>query len=126
MFEEAMMQLGPVWKKMYYSANPADKDDLWFLIRSHMDMDDENPHHKCGMHGNVDSAMEACHMHTACKNGDSMHSACCMHGNMEKECMKACHDKKCKDGDTCTMKNGMKCVMEHGKCRMLDDNHKKK
>ena len=39
-FEPAMQRLGPMWQKMYQQANPADKDDLWYLIKHHMALDD--------------------------------------------------------------------------------------
>jgi tRNA nucleotidyltransferase/poly(A) polymerase len=41
-FEPAMRRLGPVWQNMYTQANPADRDDLWFLIKNHMALDDVN------------------------------------------------------------------------------------
>lgn len=40
-FEPAMRQLGPTWQKMYQNADPQEKEDLWFLIKNHMKIKDE-------------------------------------------------------------------------------------
>ena len=40
-FEPAMQRLGPIWQKIYQQADPADKDDLWYLIKNHMALDDD-------------------------------------------------------------------------------------
>lgn len=39
-FEKAMKMLGPQWQKMYANANQQDKDDLWYIITHHMNLDD--------------------------------------------------------------------------------------
>jgi tRNA nucleotidyltransferase/poly(A) polymerase len=40
-FEPAMQRLGPMWQKMYQGASPVDREDLWYLIKNHMALDDE-------------------------------------------------------------------------------------
>lgn len=40
-FEKAMQRLGPTWYQMYNQANPADKDDLWWVIKYHMSLKDK-------------------------------------------------------------------------------------
>lgn len=37
-FEPMMQQLGRPWHDMHNQADPADKQDLWFLIRNHMSL----------------------------------------------------------------------------------------
>lgn len=39
-FEPAMQKLSPMWKRWYEKSTPEQKDDLWFLIRHHMDLND--------------------------------------------------------------------------------------
>lgn len=41
-FEPAMRRLGPMWQSMYQEADPTDKEDLWYLIKNHMALDDES------------------------------------------------------------------------------------
>jgi len=40
-FEKGMSELGPAWQQMYSKADPQDKEDLWWLIKHHMSLDDE-------------------------------------------------------------------------------------
>lgn len=40
-FEKAMNRLGPIWHKMYEKANPTDRDDLWWIIKYHMSLKDD-------------------------------------------------------------------------------------
>lgn len=40
-FQPAMQRLGPAWQKMYKEASPADREDLWYLIKNHMALDDD-------------------------------------------------------------------------------------
>jgi len=40
-FEKAMQRLGPAWHNMYGQANSMDKEDLWWVIKYHMSLKDE-------------------------------------------------------------------------------------
>jgi len=40
-FEPAMQELGPIWKRMYEKTSEKDKEDLWFIIKNHMKLNDE-------------------------------------------------------------------------------------
>ena len=40
-FEPEMKKLDPIWHRMYEKADEKDKEDLWFVIRHHMDLKEE-------------------------------------------------------------------------------------
>ncbi len=40
-FEKGMKQLGPIWQKMYANASQQDKNDLWYIIQHHMNLNDK-------------------------------------------------------------------------------------
>lgn len=40
-FEPEMKKLDPIWHRMYEKADGKDKEDLWFVIRHHMDLKEE-------------------------------------------------------------------------------------
>lgn len=40
-FEKDMRNLSPEWQKMYSNASQQDKDDLWYIIRHHMNLSDK-------------------------------------------------------------------------------------
>jgi tRNA nucleotidyltransferase/poly(A) polymerase len=39
-FEKGMSELGPAWQQMYSKADAQNKEDLWWLIKHHMSLDD--------------------------------------------------------------------------------------
>ena len=40
-FEKAMKRLSPIWHKMYHKADTGDKEDLWWIIKYHMSLKDD-------------------------------------------------------------------------------------